>query len=420
MANYITDTIKVGDKTYEATEATCENGGAPVETESITVTPMTSSQTLYPNTGKLINQVNVNAVTNNIDDNIQPDNIKKDVEILGVTGTLVPATGVDKLQWKCDNVKSLYYEFYNYKGSDLSILEGLDTSQVEDMRHSFNSCSNAENIFQFSVENLKNANNAFANCSKLKNFPFRNIGDGVDFQSTFSSCGSMTHSEPINLGKPTKLYATFSNCSSLDTEVIIDMSNVTDGLNQTFSRCSKLPKVTLTNIGAITSLNNAFNECVSLEEIILDNTGSVIYFNNAFSGCSKAKTIKTIDFYSATGSIMTVFDSCTALENLIVKNVKLSIRILSQVLSNASLLNTAQELWDNTDNALGGARTLTMSTPSKTAIQSIYVKLVDVTDEMRENDQYIDNKKPCIECESTDEGAMTLEEYIISKNWSIA
>ena len=140
MANYITDTIKVGDKTYEATEATCENGGAPVETESITVEPMTSSQTLYPNTGKLINQVNVNAVTNEIDGNIQPDNIKKDVEILGVTGTLVPATSIDRLQWKCDNMKSLAYEFYNYTGTDYSILDGLDMSKVETFSRMFYNC----------------------------------------------------------------------------------------------------------------------------------------------------------------------------------------------------------------------------------------------------------------------------------------
>ena len=39
---------------------------------------------------------------------------------------------------------------------------------------------------------------------------------------------------------------------------------------------------------------------------------------------------------------------------------------------------------------------------------------------MRAEDEYIDNKKPCVVCESTDEGAMTLTEYAISKNWAIA
>ena len=61
-----------------------------------------------------------------------------------------------------------------------------------------------------------------------------------------------------------------------------------------------------------------------------------------------------------------------------------------------------------------------MSTPSKARTDEIYVKLIDITDEMRAEDEYIDNKKPCVVCESTDEGAMTLKEYGISKNWNIA
>ena len=89
MANYITDTIKVGDKTYEATEATCENGGAPVETESIVVTPKTTAQTILPSEDKLIDKVDVTAVDRTIDINIQPENIKKGVDILGVEGNIV-------------------------------------------------------------------------------------------------------------------------------------------------------------------------------------------------------------------------------------------------------------------------------------------------------------------------------------------
>ena len=85
-----------------------------------------------------------------------------------------------------------------------------------------------------------------------------------------------------------------------------------------------------------------------------------------------------------------------------------------------SLVNTAKELWDNTDDALGGTRTLTIHQNSKDMAQTIYVKLITPTQEQIDADQYIVLKKPCVECESTDEGAMTLEEYIISKNWTIA
>lgn len=59
---------------------------APTETR--TVTPSTSVQTLTPSSGKVgFHQVTVNAVTSSIDSNIKPENIKKGITILGVTGT---------------------------------------------------------------------------------------------------------------------------------------------------------------------------------------------------------------------------------------------------------------------------------------------------------------------------------------------
>ena len=53
-----------------------------------TVDPTTSQQVVRPDTGYELASVTVNAVTSSIDSNIQAENIKKDVSILGVTGTL--------------------------------------------------------------------------------------------------------------------------------------------------------------------------------------------------------------------------------------------------------------------------------------------------------------------------------------------
>ena len=62
--------------------------GFDVEGEEITVDPTTSKQTKTPSKGKnAITKVTVNAVTSAIDNNIVAENIKKDVTILGVTGT---------------------------------------------------------------------------------------------------------------------------------------------------------------------------------------------------------------------------------------------------------------------------------------------------------------------------------------------
>ncbi len=56
--------------------------------ETKTIIPTTSQQTINPSSGKNgITQITVNPVTSSIDANIVASNIKKNVSILGVTGT---------------------------------------------------------------------------------------------------------------------------------------------------------------------------------------------------------------------------------------------------------------------------------------------------------------------------------------------
>ena len=66
-----------------------------VNNNTLTVTPTTSQQTFNVSGGYTgYNPVTVNAVTASIDSNIQPSNIKKDVVILGTTGTYEGNTNI--------------------------------------------------------------------------------------------------------------------------------------------------------------------------------------------------------------------------------------------------------------------------------------------------------------------------------------
>ena len=88
-ANITANNIKSGVDILGVTGNVVELKG-----ETKTVIPRTYGQTLYPSTGKNgITQVTVDAVTSSIDSNIQAGNIKKDVSILGVTGTYEGGSG---------------------------------------------------------------------------------------------------------------------------------------------------------------------------------------------------------------------------------------------------------------------------------------------------------------------------------------
>lgn len=71
----------------------------PKVLEEKTVTPTTTNQEILPEEGiDGFSKIDVEAVTSNIDNNIIPENIKKDTIILGVTGTYegnVPTGSID-------------------------------------------------------------------------------------------------------------------------------------------------------------------------------------------------------------------------------------------------------------------------------------------------------------------------------------
>ena len=69
----------------------------PTPLESKTVTPKTEQQTIVPQSPAIgFSEVTVEPVTPSIDPDIQPENIKQGVDILGVEGTLKPPVLIDK------------------------------------------------------------------------------------------------------------------------------------------------------------------------------------------------------------------------------------------------------------------------------------------------------------------------------------
>ena len=322
-----------------------------------------------------------------------------------IGNTIEAKSGTDRLQWKCDNMKSLKNEFSGYKGESLDVLDGLDTSQVE----TFDSMMASSSITHIpSWLMFDNALTAIYMCDSCKNLS----GDIV-----------------LSLPKLTRADMMFNNRAgqSVTSVTLSNLENITSAY-YLFGN-GGMPNaefITLNGLKNVTNMAYAFMYGDTINEApkaiyINGDTSKVTSYSNAFNGRGKCETIQTIDLLSAT-NVTRMFLWCKNLKNLMVKNVKKSLEIGSStsyghLLTDESLINTAKELWDLTGAT---SQTLTLSTPSGRRFDAIYVKLITATDEMIAKDQYINNKKPCVVCESTDEGAMTLREYVVSKNWALA
>lgn len=107
-----------------------------------TVTPATIAQTVQPDEiYDGLHTVTVNAVTSSIDNNIQAANIKKDVTILGITGTYEPVIPTPSLQDKTVAPKTTEQVVHADEAYD-----GLNTVTVSAVTNSIDSNIQAANI----------------------------------------------------------------------------------------------------------------------------------------------------------------------------------------------------------------------------------------------------------------------------------
>lgn len=328
----------------------------------------------------------------------------------------------------CNNIKYNEYDNALYNGNDSNPCILL----VKAKNTSITSCTINENTKILYGE-------AFYNCNALKRIIIPNNVNKIG-GTAFRNCSALTS---VTIGNGVTIigdYA-FTNCNSLTSITIPD--NVTSIGHYAFQYCSKLYDIKIGS-GVKSMQSRIFSNCSALRSITIpDNvthigsgmfsacdkliniTMPTYYMSDTrdisymFSSCSSLVTAPQIDMRDIT-TAGNMFNNCSKLTNLSLKNIKVNLQIGSgtkygHLLTLDSLLGVIRELIDT-----GSSKTLTVGTANLEKLANVYVKTITITDEMRAADEFIDSKLPFEVCESTDEGATLISDYVLTKNWNLA
>lgn len=424
-------------------------------------------QVITPNEGRVFSEVTVKKP-----DTMVPENIRKGTDIGGVVGTMTPPQP-DMLQQLVDLTGKLTGLSGNPTVTNYDFLENLDTSKVTSFEAMFSGDKLLERVPEtWDTSNVTSFRDLFRECyeiippdnwdtSKVRYFytcfyfpntPNKNMTHIPNWDySKATSLNSFIYNTSniknvtMNIPNVTALTNTFNSMSGVENINLITSEKLTE-LNGTFASTSVKGDINISNTDNVTDVRRMFINCyrinVNLEKF---NFKNVIYASSFLMRCRSIKKVPNIfgnkvinfqefacdsydiedcelDMLSCTNS-SSMFYYCTSLTNLKLHNIKINTTIgysttYGTKLTQESLIFCIKELWSYKDTTT--KRTLTMSTPSKTLIADIYVKLITPTQEQIEADPYINNKLPCEVCESTDEGAMTIIAYANLKNWTIA
>lgn len=234
-------------------------------------------------------------------------------------------------------------------------LDYLNTSEVDDMRSMFSSCTSLEtlDLSSFNTEKVTNMVTMFENSKHLRSLklPKGFIGSSVTYlNATFKGCESLTeldlsgsNSENVTnmsemfhgckalskldltsfkTGQVTTMENMFCDCSTLETLDVssFNTENVTTMLGM-FNNCSSLRSLDLPgfNTANVTQMSSMFKKCSSLPSLDLSsfNTRKVAYMQDMFQGCTNLESIDLSSFDTENMKSMTgMFFSCTKLETL--------------------------------------------------------------------------------------------------------
>lgn len=334
------------------------NGGSvqPV-IDPLSITPTTSQQTITAPSGTDgYSPITVNAVTSNIDDNIVAGNIKKDVEILGVTGTYegVVPSGILSIS------QNGTYDVTNYATADVNVSSTAPAHYIEKTVDANGKLVNSTNIINFNgvtdvddyvlehayyevsfptntsvsmplttLSGIYACRYMFQNCIELTSvsFPYLNtISGNAACSYMFDGCTDLTNiSFPaldIISGQSacSYMFHVCNNLAYISLPVLTTISGVSACQNM-FSGCSNLtdaPLPALTTISGNTACRYMFQSCTGLTSVsfpVLTTISGSGACNYMFQNCTNLIEVNLSGLTSLSGSyaFQNMFQNCTSL-----------------------------------------------------------------------------------------------------------
>lgn len=312
----------------------------PLNGEIIEITPTTQSQIILPTDGKnAIIRADVKAVTNEIDSNISDANIKKGVSILGVNGTFEGATS---LQEKTIAPTTSTQEITPDDGFDAfsKITIEAVTSNID------------ENIVASNIKSgvdILGVSGTFTG-SEATYFSTLNKTGSASMPGIYKSIVSVPSNTKITIGK-----YQFVNCTGLTSVPPLDYSALTD-CTYMFYGCTNLTNISnLKNLKKITNANAVFSGCSKITNADLTSWSgeAITSYLGLFTGCSSLTSVNISDLKTQNGaSTASMFNGCSLLKNITSNDTQIVSTSVSKMFYNCSALTTLDLSWLVTTTAV--------------------------------------------------------------------
>ena len=366
--------------------------------DTLNVTPSTSAQQITATGGTDgYSPVNVSAVTSSIDANIVAGNIKKDVQILGVTGSYEGTTPTGTLNIPANGV----YDVTNYASADVQVPTTAPAYYIDKTKDANNVLQAGTTLMSFSgLSNVGNYGLAYAyyyntnitgtvdlswlvNASNTGSFSYAFAYSGITgvdlsnletvsgnsaLQSAFLGCTGLTGT--INLSKLKRITAsnnamslTFSGCTGITGVNLSSLEYISDSASQTFQNCSNLTSVDLSKLTYIygsSTCANMFQNCNITGSLDL----SSLIVVDSYSGCNSMfynnANITSVDLSNLvsianTSVLQGMFSGCTSLASVDISKLCKIGRNLRETFRNTSLTTLSFPSLAYTATNLNGA-----------------------------------------------------------------